>query len=118
MHDKKRSSLFFAGLCAGALNGLFGGGGGMLLVPILSWTKAVEKERLFPTSVAVILPICAVSLLFSQRIPFGPVIPYLAGSALGGTAAGLWGHKIPVLWLHRGLGTLIIWGGIRYLCNG
>lgn len=90
----------------------------MLLVPILSWTKAVAKERLFPSSVAIILPICAVSLLFSHRIPFGPVVPYLIGSALGGTAAGLWGHRIPVLWLHRVLGALIIWGGIRYLCNG
>ena len=83
-----------------------------------TWTKAVEKEHLFPASVAIILPICIVSLLFSQKIPLGPVIPYLLGSAAGGTAAGLWGKKIPVLWLHRGLGALIIWGGIRNLCNG
>ena len=90
----------------------------MLLVPILSWTGSVEKGRLFPTSVAIILPICIISLLFSEKIPLGPVIPYLIGSAAGGTAAGLWGQKIPVLWLHKTLGILIIWGGIRYLWNG
>ena len=118
MRENKRMALVLAGLCAGSLNGLFGGGGGMLLVPVLTWTKAVEKEHLFPASVAIILPICIVSLLFSQKIPLGPVIPYLLGSAAGGTAAGLWGKKIPVLWLHRGLGALIIWGGIRNLCNG
>ena len=118
MRDKKWILLTFAGLCAGALNGFFGGGGGMLLVPILTWTDAVDKKQLFPTSVAIILPICIVSLLFSANIPLGPVIPYLLGSAAGGTAAGLWGQKIPVLWLHRALGALIIWGGIRYIWNG
>lgn len=118
MYNKKWAHLAFGGLCAGVLNGLFGGGGGMLLVPVLSWTKAVDKDQLFPTSVAIILPICIVSLFFSRKILLGAVIPYLIGSAAGGTAAGLWGKKIPVLWLHRSLGALIIWGGIRYLCNG
>jgi len=110
--------LIIAGICAGAVNGLFGGGGGMLLVPILSGTKAVPDERIFCSSVAIILPICIVSLLFCQPIPLLPVLPYLAGSFLGGIGAGFWGKKIPVLWLHKGLGILIIWGGIRYLCNG
>ena len=118
MCDKKWSALAFAGLCAGALNGFFGGGGWMMLVPILTWTGSVEKEEIFPTSVAIILPICIISLLFSEKTPLGPVIPYLIGSAMGGTAAGLWGQKIPVLWLHRTLGFLIIWGGMRYLWNG
>ena len=118
MRDQKWLAMALAGLCAGSMNGLFGGGGGMLLVPILTWTKAVGRDQLFPASVAIILPICVVSLLLSQPIPLSPVIPYLIGSAVGGNAAGLWGSKIPVLWLHRGLGILIIWGGIRYLCTG
>lgn len=118
MRERKWTVLALAGLCAGCLNGLFGGGGGMLLVPILSRTKTVGKERLFPASVAIILPICVVSLFLSPEISIAPIIPYLIGSGIGGTAAGLWGKKIPVLWLHRGLGALIIWGGIRYLCNG
>lgn len=118
MRDKKWLSLAFAGLCAGGLNGFFGGGGGLLLVPLLTWTAPVEKEQIFPTSVAIILPICIISLMFSESIPLGPVIPYLIGSAVGGTAAGSWGGKIPVLWLHRALGILIIWGGMRYLWNG
>ena len=118
MHHKKWIALAFAGLCAGGLNGFFGGGGGMLLVPILTWTHTVDKEKVFPASVAIILPICVISLLFSRRIPLGPIIPYMIGSAAGGAAAGVWGKKIPVLWLHRSLGALIIWGGIRYLWNG
>ena len=41
---------------------------------------------------------------------------YLAGSAAGGLIAGLTAKKIPTLYLHKGLGILIIWGGVRYLC--
>ena len=35
--------------------------------------------------------------------------------AIGGVLAGMFGKKIPTVWLHRGLGILILWGGIRYL---
>ena len=117
MLDKKW--LIFAGLCAGAANGLFGGGGGMLLVPLLSLHNAVREEEIFPVSVSVILPICLVSLGVSAitgSLPWAQALPYLAGSALGGILSGLWGRKIPVVWLHRSLGLLILWGGIRYLC--
>ena len=43
-------------------------------------------------------------------------VAYLFGSAAGGIAAGVWGRHIPVHWLHRSLGILILWGGLRYLC--
>jgi hypothetical protein len=44
-------------------------------------------------------------------------LPYLAGSTVGGIAAGFLGPRIPVKWLHRLLGIFILWGGIRYLCR-
>ena len=40
----------------------------------------------------------------------------ILGSMAGGLLAGWTGNRIPVKWLHRILGILIIWGGIRYLC--
>ena len=118
MRGNKKTGLMLAGLCAGAVNGLFGGGGGMVLIPLLTHTKALPEDQMFPSSVAIILPICIVSLLLSGGFDFMETIPYLAGSVTGGILAGLLGKKIPVLWLHRGLGVLILWGGIRYLCNG
>ena len=66
-----------------------------------------------------ILPICLVTLAVSAAVgtvPWQDALPYLFGSAAGGWAAGMWGRKIPVKWLHRGLGILILWGGYRYLC--
>ena len=107
-----------AGLGAGALNGLFGAGGGMVLVPLMGVLTDLDEKQLFPCSVAILFPVCIVSLLFADGwgdFSFLEALPYLVGSFLGGIAAGLWGKRIPILWLHRVLGILILWGGIRYL---
>ena len=106
-----------AGLGAGAVNGLFGAGGGMVLIPLLSLLTDWDDREIFASSLAVILPICLVSLATGPAVPWKEALPWLLGSGLGGTAAGLWGKKIPAKWLHRGLGILIVWGGIRYLCR-
>ena len=110
--------LSLAGSAAGLINGLFGAGGGMVLVPILRRHNGILEEACFPTSIAIIAPICIVSLLYSanNQLTFGQVLPYLLGSTVGGIAAGRWGQRIPTLWLHRFLGAVILWGGIRYLC--
>lgn len=108
-----------AGGVAGLVNGLFGAGGGMVLVPLLTTCTDIRDEEVFPSSVSIILPICLVSLGFSLANGSGDprgVLPYLIGSALGGVAAGLLGRKIPTRWLHKALGILILWGGVRYLC--
>ena len=115
---KESTKAGIAGALAGAVNGLFGAGGGMVLVPLLTTATELKDEQVFPVSVSIILPICVVSLIVSAGggLPFSDALPYLLGSLAGGVMAGLTGHRIPVKWLHRGLGVLIIWGGIRYLC--
>jgi len=110
-----------SGAGAGLLNGIFGAGGGMVLIPLLGVLTDLETHQLFSCSVAILMPICAVSLLFTDgwdSFSLTAALPYLAGSFLGGIAAGLWGKHISALWLHRALGCLILWGGIRYLWNG
>lgn len=107
-----------SGVSAGILNGLFGGGGGMLLIPGLRKFAGVEDEELFPMSVSVMLPVSLLTLSISALnapLPWHEMWPYLAGSATGGVAAGIWGRRIPVLWLHRILGVMLLWGGVRYL---
>ena len=108
-----------SGAAAGGIAGLFGAGGGMVLVPLLGLLTKIPEEDVFPTSISVILPICLVSLsvtAFSSPIPWQTALPYLICSAVGGILAGMLGRKIPVLWLHRLLGIMILWGGIRNLC--
>ena len=108
-----------AGGTAGIINGLFGAGGGMILVPLLTKLTDIKETEIFPSSVAIILPICFVSLgvtAMHTPLPWSDAMPYLLGSIIGGLLSGLFGKKIPILWLHRVLGALILWGGVRYLC--
>ena len=119
MRNSKHFGLILAGAAAGTVNGLFGAGGGMVLVPLLMLLTAIEPDAVFPASISIILPICLVSLgvtAMNGRLPWAEALPYLIGSSFGGIASGVWGKKIPVKWLHRGLGILILWGGFRYLC--
>ena len=113
----KKHGLFLAGAGAGAVAGLFGAGGGMVLVPLLSALTDLEDREIFGASVSIILPVCVVSLVLSPQFPsLKESIPYLLGSCAGGLLAPPLARRIPTLWLHRGLGLLILWGGFRYLC--
>ena len=108
-----------AGAIAGGVNGLLGAGGGMVLIPLLTKLTSLEEAEIFPASVAVILPVCIVSLTviaFTEGLPLEAALPYLIGGSAGGILAGILGRNIPVKWLHRILGGMILWGGIRYLC--
>lgn len=123
MTDKTKLSLRAAvcGGLAGIVNGFFGGGGGSLLLPLfLRWLK-LEERRAFATCVAVIVPLCAVSAalyLFRGALDIGAALPYLAGGALGGAAAGKFLPKTPVKLLRRAMAVLILLGGARALLWG
>ena len=118
MKQKQTPTLLLAGICAGTVTGLLGAGGGMVLVPLLTALTDLKGTQVFFCSVAIMLPVCVVSLLVSGG-PFpdiGISLPYLLGSLAGGLLSAKLGRKIPVKWLHRALGVLILWGGIRNLC--
>lgn len=119
MKRLRKYSLQICGICAGGINGLFGSGGGTVLVPLLNQLTTLEQRQIFPASVAVILPISLVTLsinLAQNNAPWETAAPYLIGSVAGGILAGFLGKKIPTVWLHRILGGLMLWGGVRYLC--
>ena len=119
MQLKKYLFCALAGIAAGAVTGLFGAGGGMVLVPLLCWLTDIDEDAIFPASVSIILPICLVCLVFRGAeggLPWREAVPYLLGSGAGGILAGILGRRIPTVWLHRLLGAMILWGGIRYLC--
>lgn len=115
---RKIGSYILAGGIAGTVNGLLGAGGGMLLVPLLTWLCKEDEKNIFPSSVAIMFPVCIVSLSINPglgELPWKEAWPYLVAAVPGGLLAGFLEKKIPVKWLHRGLGIVIIWGGIRYL---
>ena len=71
-----------AGGAAGLANGLFGGGGGMVFLPILSRFGRLEQRKLYATCVGVIFPVCLVSAavyIFRGGVSLLTALPYLAG---------------------------------------
>lgn len=107
-----------AGLAAGFVNGFFGAGGGMVLVPLLIWLIGLPDKLAFSSAISIILPLCVVSLVIYGRhdmLPLSDALPYLLGGAGGGVLAGLWFQKVPAKWLHLALGALILLGGVRLL---
>ena len=76
----------------GAANSLFGGGGGMLAVPLLVKTGLDEKSA-HATAILLILPVSLLSfLLYVLRGFYNPSV--LIPTALGVTAGGTLGAKL------------------------
>ena len=66
-----------SGALAGLACGLFGGGGGMVLAPLLTRWCHVEEKRVFANCVAVIFPLCALSagvFLLRTGLDFGQAL--------------------------------------------
>ncbi len=104
------------GALIGTLNGLLGGGGGMIAVPLLERTMPARKAH--ATAIAVVLPASALSALvylFLRPVPLLILLP----SALGVTLGGYFGAKLlpvlPVRATNLLFGVLMLLAGIRML---
>ena len=90
----------------------------MILVPLLTRWCGLEQRKAFATSVAVILPLCALSsaVYFFRGglgFPLGP--PYLIGGPVGGLAGGRLFRRLNMDWLRRAFALFILYGGVKSL---
>ena len=117
-HGGDASKYRIAGISAGIVNGLFGGGGGIPLLFLLNrWAKLDEKKA-FATCVAVIFPLCAVSAviyLLHGSFQLAQALPYLAGGLAGGVIGGRLFRSVPNIWLRRVFALFLLYGAWRYL---
>lgn len=107
-----------SGALGGIVNGLFGGGGGMVLVPLLTRWCGIEEKKAFATCVAVIFPFCVLSAIIywlRGSLDFLAALPYLLGGLLGGWVGGRLMGRISVVWLRRIFAAFLLYGGMRYL---
>lgn len=115
MEREKKWGLIAGGV-AGLVNGLLGGGGGMVLVPLLREKCELEAHQAFATSIAIILPLCTLSsiiYLFRGNLSFSAALPYLLGGAIGGLVGGKLFKQINMVWLRRGFGLLLLYSGVK-----
>ena len=103
---------------AGFINGFFGAGGGMVVVPLLIFLVGLKDKQAFSSAISIILPLSLVSLVIYAKdgvLDLKTALPYLLGGAGGGVLAGLWFRKISARFLHIALGLLILFGGARLI---
>ena len=115
----KRFRFLLSGLLAGCVNGLLGTGGGLVLLPLLGKTPDLEDAEVFPACVSCMLPISILTLILTHAlaaVSLQTALPYLLGSLGGGLLSLRIGLRLSPVWLHRGLGLLMLAGGIRSLC--
>lgn len=110
---KQRIWCGISGALAGLANGFFGGGGGMLLVPLLSGPCGLTQREAFANSVLIILPLCALSsAIYWLRgsLDLVTALPYLLGGLAGGLLGGKLFKGLNVDWLRRVFALLILYG--------
>ena len=115
---KKNFKAVLCGLLTGAVNGLFGGGGGMVVVPLLKNLLGYDEKRAHATAILIIAPVCAASLItyiFGGYFDAGVVIPAALGSVAGGLGGALALNKFPVGLVNAVFIAVMLAAGIRMI---
>lgn len=106
----------YGGLGLGAVNGLFGGGGGMIAVPILAEALGYPRKQAHATAILIIAPVCAVSAITYIAhgfINLPVIIPAAIGNVVGGLLGAKFLGKLPKLWVDIVFITVMLAAGVR-----
>ena len=104
------------GLLIGFINGFFGGGGGMLCVPLLEKVLAEPTKKAHATAILVILPVSVASAIVyavSGSFSWLPVLTVSGGVLAGGIAGALLLKKLPAFIVGIVFAVLMIAAGVK-----
>ena len=104
------------GLVTGVANGLFGAGGGTILVPSLQKFLKIKTHRSHATAIAVILPLTLLSIFFyrnSGKLDWGVLLWISLGGTIGGFLGAKLLNKLSSKWLHRIFGLFMMAAAVR-----
>lgn len=104
--------LFAVGTLTGVLSGLFGVGGGFVIVPALVLFSGMSIHRAVGTSLMVIALVSlagiAARLFAGQPLPLGIVFPFVVGGLVGMFAGQSLGKRLPAPLLQRVFATAML----------
>lgn len=83
---KSKLALGAFGLLTGFINGFFGGGGGMIAVPLLIYANKEAVKKAHATALLIILPVSIISAIF--YFSFGSLDYLVLLKSGGGVIAG------------------------------
>lgn len=114
--------IVLVGLISGVINGVFGTGGGIVLVFLLSGLlnekKGYSPRDAFATVIAIVLPMSLLSAYFYVRdesVSFSSASDYLLPAALGGITGALLLDKINLKFLKKLFALLVVYAGIKMM---
>lgn len=108
------------GIVTGFANGLFGSGGGTIVVPGMERFLRVEEHKAHATAIAIILPLSVLSLgIYLWKTDLSAVWRIALWASAGGLAGGIVGakllQKVSGLWLHRIFGAFMLAAAVRMM---
>lgn len=110
------TKLLLIGFITGIINGLFGSGGGTVLVPCLVFLMDVEDHKAHATAIAIILPLSILSSIIYYRynvVDISLTANVAIGSVLGGIVGSILLNKLPVNILRKFFGVVMIIAAVR-----
>lgn len=115
---KEQFILILCGVLIGFINGFFGGGGGMICVPLLENVLHLNNKYSHATAIAVIFPISFVSAIiyiFSGTLQTLPFVTVGSGVVLGGIIGSYFLKILPSKVVRIIFAIIMLLGGIRLL---
>ena len=106
------------GSIIGFVNGFWGGGGGMICVPLLQNIIKLPEKKSHATTLLIMLPLSISSLvvyLFNRNLPLVKSIQIGVGFVLGGIVGASLLKKISNQWLGYVFSVIIIVGGLKMI---
>ena len=113
---KKKSILISIGFFAGIVNGLFGSGGGTILVPSLVFLSKIIDHKAHATAISIILPLTIVSSFIYIKYQLPPIqlaLYAVLGSMSGAYIGSKLLNKLSISFLRKLFGFIMIIAAIR-----
>lgn len=113
---KKLLKVSIIGIITGIINGLFGSGGGTVIVPALIYLLEIEDHKAHATAILIILPLTIISTLIYFRhgiIKLDVALLVTLGGIVGSFTGAKILNKIPSNILRKIFGIFMIIAAIR-----
>lgn len=115
---KRKVYMAITGALTGLANGFFGGGGGMIVVPLMNYLLKMKTKESHATAIAVILPITLFSALvyfIGGKFDFKIGLPSLLGVVTGGIMGAWLLGKLSANWLTKIFSLVMLVAGVKAL---
>ena len=115
---KKYGKSALIGIVTGFANGLFGSGGGTIVVPCMERILKIDEHKAHATAIAIILPLSLLSVviyLWNTEIVWSTALFASVGGVAGGFIGAKLLNKISSKWLHRIFGAFMIAAAVRMI---